>query len=91
MFIYLEASSKKDNFDDSRISANSDIYIKRHDYDIKDQRAVSDSNMIEKNDPFTKQNLIEEETKNYIEEMKKGTYNILVFLSSLSYILRTSN
>jgi hypothetical protein len=36
----------------------------------------------EKKNEETKLEIIEEETKNYIEEMKKGTYNILVSVSN---------
>jgi len=57
------------------MSAHSDINLKRNNYDLIEKRAISDKNMHEKHEDL---DLIDEETKNYLEEMRKGTYNILV-------------
>jgi len=47
--------------------------LKRNDYDYKENnRVISENNNNEEED------LMDEETKNYLEDMRKGTYNILV-------------
>ena len=50
--------------DDSHLSVNSDVNLKRNDEEKKEM-----NNKLE---------IIEGETKNYLEDMKKGTYNIMV-------------
>jgi len=57
-------SSKREFLDDSSISINTEINFKK--------------NELEERKDYPKLEIIEEESKNYVEDMKKGTYNIMV-------------
>ena len=56
------------------------VYSEEHTRtDIQEESSNFSFNSDRKNDDdVTKLEIIQEETKNYVEEMKKGTYNILV-------------
>ena len=77
---YSDSFSKKDIFDDSHISAISELTKKKNDNFPKENRGLCDSKTIEKSNQSNKQRLIEDETKNYVDELKKGSYNILVLI-----------
>lgn len=62
----LISNSKRENLDDSHLSI-SDIRIPKND--ITNESKIDNSNKL---------SIIEEETKNYVDDMKKGTYNFLV-------------
>ena len=70
----------EDNSKIKRIKKNEKSRVYSEDHSKNE--AADDSNYSfnseKKNEEETKLEIIEEETKNYIDEMKKGSYNILV-------------
>jgi hypothetical protein len=56
--------------------------------DIADESQFSFNSDKRNDNEVTRLEMIEEETKNYVEEMKKGTYNILVFKRFIKVAVR---
>lgn len=69
---------EKTNLDESRTTINSEIGIKKNEIDLQANSVIQ-----------TKLETIEEETNKYVEDLKKGTYNILVKHYFIKVAVRT--
>ena len=69
---------ENNNFDESHLTLNTDIGNKKNEIDLQ----VNNNNQ-------TKLEIIEEETNKYVDDLRKGTYNILVNNSFIKVAVRS--